>query len=89
LTTYELKAKLFRRNAAFMGYPLLLVGLRSTPHTHICVSIFVTEVGTFTIFSDFDREEMIGALFSPEAPEEALLYSHLFMNGELLSRERE
>lgn len=89
LATYELRAEFGRRSAQVLGYSLLLDGLRKTSHEHICVSVFITEAGTFTVFSDFDCKEMIGALFSREAPGDVPLFSHLFMNGELLSRERE
>ena len=92
LAAYELRAAIkegCRGGCVVEGYASLLTGLRRTRHAHICVSIFITDVGTFTIFSDFGREEMIGALFSPDAPDDTPVYSHLFMNGELLSRERE
>lgn len=71
------------------GFGSLLEGLRRTAHSHICISVFITEVGTFTVFSDFGQEEVIGALHTSEAPGEVPLFSHLFVNGELLSREKE
>lgn len=89
LAAYELRAELSVGNHLNAGYVHLLEGLRKAKHTHICVSIFITEEGTFTVFSDFDRKELIGALFAPGTPEEVPQFSHLFMNGELLSRERE
>jgi hypothetical protein len=89
LETYELRAKLSRGKQLMPAYALLFAGLRKTGHLHICVSVFITELGTFTVFSDFGGDELIGALFEPGAPEETPVFSHLFMNGELLSRERE
>ncbi len=88
LAAYELRAELSAGNRRIAEYALLLACLRAVKHTHICISIFITEAGTFTVFSDFDGEELIGALFAPEAPEEVPMFSHLFMNGTLLSRER-
>lgn len=88
LAAYELRAELLTDVRSVSGYAVLLAELRKTKHTHICISIFTTEGGTFTLFTDFDRKDMIGALYKPEAPEEVPLFSHLFMNGVLLSRER-
>lgn len=68
--------------------PSLIDQLRSTAHPHICISIFVTTQGVFTIFSDFDRTDIIGILFTNEQPKEPPVYSHLFQNGTLVSRER-
>ncbi len=85
---YELRAELLTDLSYLAGHTVLLAGLRKTKHAHICISVFTTEAGTFTIFSDFEREDLIGALYKPEAPEEVPLFSHLFMNGVLLSRER-
>ncbi|MBS1662207.1 MAG: hypothetical protein JST68_14275 [Bacteroidetes bacterium] len=66
----------------------LLDQLRQTDHDHICVSIFQTGRGVFTIFTDFERTEIIGAIYSNVELKEPPLYSHLFLNGRLLSRER-
>jgi len=66
----------------------LLDQLRYTEHAHICISIFRTNEGVYTIFSDFDRTEIIGALYTREQPKEPPVYSHLFQNGKLVSRER-
>ncbi|MBS1663266.1 MAG: hypothetical protein JST68_19640 [Bacteroidetes bacterium] len=89
LAAYVVRSSQRLKGAKVLGYPSLLANLRETRHKHICVSVFITEVGTFTVLSDFDCEEIIGSLFSPEAPDDVPLFSHLFMNGELLSRERE
>jgi hypothetical protein len=93
LAGYELRAALaggWRGGAGKddRGFAALLEGLRKTAYSHICVSVFITEAGTFTVFSDFGREELIGALYEAGAPGEAPLFSHLFMNGELMSGER-
>ena len=89
LAAYELRAALLTDVCCIAAHAGLLAGLRKAKHTHICISVFTTEAGTFTVFSDFSREDLVGALFKPEAPEEVPLFSHLFMNGVLLSRERE
>ena len=88
LAAYELRHALSRDSQSVEGHALLLAGLRETKYSHICVSIFITSRGTFTVVSDFDGLELIGALYEERAPEEVPLFSHLFMNGELLSRER-
>ncbi len=77
-----------RRDNDYSISPSLLDQLRDTDHTHICISIFRTDHGVFTIFSDFDRTEIIGALHTREQPKEPPVYSHLFQNGRLVSRER-
>ena len=68
--------------------PSLIDQLRGTSYPHICISIFVTDQGVFTVFSDFDRTEIIGVLYTEEQPKEPPVYSHLFQNGTLISRER-
>ncbi|WP_431215071.1 hypothetical protein ACQ86N_10270 [Puia sp. P3] len=84
LAGYELRAELAGRGGGpAVGFAALLEGLRKTVCSHICVSVFITEAGTFSIFSDFDREELIGALYEPGAPAEAPVFGHLFRNGEL------
>jgi len=89
LAAYELRAELLTDVCGIDGYAVLLAALRKAKHEHICISVFTTEAGTFTVFSDFSREDLVGALYRPQAPEEVPLFSHLFMNGVLLSRERE
>jgi len=89
LAAYQLRAELSAGKDIITGQVFLLAGLRKTRHRHICVSIFITEKGTYTVFSDFGREVLIGALFTQEAPGEVPVFSHLFMNGKLLSRERD
>jgi hypothetical protein len=87
LDSYALQTEYgHKRHVTRYGYALNK--LRATEYQYVCVSIFVTEIGTFTIFSDFDRVDMIAALFSQKAPSKVPFYSHLFLNGELLSRER-
>lgn len=88
LAAYELRAELLTGNRLIAGHACLVAALKKAKHAHICISVFITEAGTFTVFSDFEREELVGALFVSEAPEEVPQFSHLFMNGELLSRER-
>lgn len=48
-----------------IGYDTLVPSLQKTSFTHICISSFETSTGTLIIFSDFDRTELIGVLFSP------------------------
>ena len=88
LAAYELRAEPLTDVGSIAGYAVLLACLRNSKHTHICISMFTTEAGTFTVFSDFNREDLIGALYKQEPPEEVPQFSHLFMNGVLLSRER-
>jgi hypothetical protein len=47
-----------------VGYDSLLPGFRSTTYKHICISNFATSLGTFIVFSDFNRTELIGILLS-------------------------
>ncbi len=77
-----------RRENDFSISPALLAQLRNTAHDHICISIFRTNDGVYTIFSDFDRTEVIGTLYTSKEPKEPPVYSHLFQNGKLVSRER-
>ena len=88
LAAYELRAALLTDVCCIAAHAVLLAGLKKAKHTHICISVFTTEAGTFTVFSDFSGEDLIGALYKPGSPEEVPLFSHLFMNGVLLSRER-
>ncbi|HEY4286525.1 MAG TPA: hypothetical protein VGN00_05450 [Puia sp.] len=89
LAAYEIRSiiRQRQRNDYSISSPLL-DQLRKTEHEHICVSIFRTNRGVYTIFSDFDRTEIIGAFFSNEEPKEPPFYSHLFLNGQLISRDR-
>src|ERR1700736_4604937 len=66
LDSYELQYKYNHKGQAYK-YRIVLDRLRQTRHLHICVSIFLTQIGTYTIFSNFDRSELIGVLFSPDA----------------------
>ena len=89
LEEYQLRMTLSRRNGNSLPFSSqLLDSLQQTRHEYICISTFVTGVGTFNIFSDFAREDLVAVLFSKSQPEQVPVYSHLFMNGELLSRER-
>ena len=89
LEEYQLRMSLGRRhNDALPLSPRLLDDLRDTPHQHICISTFTTGIGIFRIFSDFAREDLVGVLFSESRPGQASAYSYLFMNGQLLSKER-
>ena len=83
-----LKIALLPVSCSIEGERGALTALREAKYEHICVAIFITQAGTFTVFSDFERKELIGALYESEAPEDVPGFSHLFMNGKLLSRER-
>jgi len=88
LAAYRLRSALTKDKNKASEYAILIDALSKTKITHICISTFTTCDGAFTIFSDFDANEMIGALFVPDPPGEVPLFSHLFFNGLLLSRER-
>ena len=88
LAAYKLRFELMQDKDMTNDYIDLFHRLGKTKHSHICVSIFITGDGTFTIFSDFGIVEIIGALFVPDTPKEVPAFSHLFLNGLLLSRER-
>jgi hypothetical protein len=88
LAAYRLRAALLKNRKKISDYTVLIDRLNNAKVSHICISVFITGDGTYTIFSDFDAKEMIGALFVPAPPEEVPAFSHLFMNGSLLSRER-
>lgn len=68
LDTYETRAdfeKSFRKNHPHVvGYDTLLPNFRRTMHLHICISTVTTDFGTFIIFSDFGRTDLLGILFS-------------------------
>jgi hypothetical protein len=89
LAAYRLRTALSQDKLIKDEYAVLIDGLGNTKASHICVSVFITGDGAFTIFSDFDAKEMIGALFVSDPPEEVPMFSHLFINGVLLSRERD
>ena len=46
------------------GYDTMLPNLRNTKHESICISDFTTKIGSFIIFSDFNKKDLIGVLFS-------------------------
>ena len=75
-----------RRENDYSISPSLLDQLRDTAHAHICISIFVTDQGVFTIFSDFERTEIIGILFTKEQPKEPPVYSLVRRRPSNLSR---
>jgi hypothetical protein len=68
LDVYETRAdfeKFFRKdNPHVVGYDTLLPNFRKTLHLNICISTIATNFGTFIIFSDFARTDLIGILFS-------------------------
>jgi hypothetical protein len=47
-----------------IGFETLLPELENSAHSYICISEFCTPVGTFIVFSDFSRTDLIGVLFS-------------------------
>ncbi len=51
-------------NPHVFGYDTLLPNFRQTHLEYICISTFTTNIGSFIIFSDFDRQDLIGVLFS-------------------------
>jgi hypothetical protein len=59
------------------------------------LEIYISSVVLFSFFrtpsagNTREMVDMIAALFSEKAPAKVPFYSHLFLNGELLSRERE
>ena len=67
LDIYEVRAKIEddrKDNPHVFGYDTLLPKFRQTKHEHICISDFSTNIGSFIIFSDFDKKDLIGVLFS-------------------------
>jgi hypothetical protein len=62
-TRYSFES-LRKDNPHVIGYETLLPRFRSTTHQHICISNFSTTIGTFIVFSDFHRTELIGILLS-------------------------
>jgi len=67
LNIYERREKFEKErqeNTHVFGYDTLMPNLRATKQDFICVSSFMTEVGTFIVFSDFDRTELMGCLLT-------------------------
>jgi hypothetical protein len=67
LDIYEIRAKMeseLNANQKVIGYDTLLPELQKTKHDHICISVLTTNVGSYIIFSDFDKTDLIGILLS-------------------------
>jgi hypothetical protein len=65
LGAYEIRARIHsesKDSPLILGYDMLLPNLRVTKHDHICVSNLLSNIGGFLIFSDFDRQDLIGLL---------------------------
>jgi|GEM_PF-1340992 len=65
LGAYEIRARIDSKakdNPFISGYDMLLPHLRETKHEHICISSFLSNIGGFLVFSDFDRQDLIGLL---------------------------
>ena len=66
LGAYEIRARIEaerNNNMHVIGYEKLLPALREVAYEHICVSGIISGIGTWLIFSDFDRENLIGILY--------------------------
>ena len=67
LRTYEIRAGIpggEGNDPLVVGYDGLLPGLRMAKHEHVCVSAISSKIGGFFIFSDFERQNLIGVLYS-------------------------
>ena len=68
LDIYETRASIERMmrkdNPQVRGYDTLIPRLRATCQKHICISDLETNNGSFIVFTDFYRTELIGVLVS-------------------------
>jgi hypothetical protein len=58
------KHNIRKESTTVTGYDTLLPRLRATKQENICISDIETPYGSFIIFSDFERTELIGVLVS-------------------------
>lgn len=67
LRIYEIRSKIEedrKDNQHVIGYDKLIPKLRAASYKHICISSFGTRNGTFVVFSDFAKIDLIGVLIS-------------------------
>ncbi|HLP51148.1 MAG TPA: hypothetical protein VK154_09720 [Chitinophagales bacterium] len=74
LGTYEIRGRieeeLRRENPFVVGYKELLPAFRQTKHDFICISDITTQQGSYLIFSDYAKQDLIGILKSKRNLEE-------------------
>ncbi len=86
-TTKEHLLKIYERrggyeNNSIIGFDSLLPRIRKTIHADICISEFLTNFGTYIIFSDFNRDDLIGVLVSKIPFQESKQkHVNIFKNG--------
>ncbi len=94
LRIYEIRGQTEKERAEnphVTGYDTLLPALRQTNHKYVCISDFCTYKGSLMAFSDFDRIDLIGILFSKTTLLEIRLKmegsedykEHIFIEGRL------
>jgi hypothetical protein len=66
LSVYEHRHKMHEvlRIVGIEGWEPLLSRLREAQHEHICISGIISHVGTYLVFSDFAKKDLIGILKS-------------------------
>lgn len=74
LKVYEMRGKMeeeLRKGDSFViGYEKLLPVFRQTKHEFVCISDVITNQGTYIIFSDYAKQDLIGILKSKRTLDE-------------------
>lgn len=74
LKIYEMRGKmeeeLRKGNSFVIGYEKLLPVFRQTKHEFVCISNVITNQGTYIIFSDYAKQDLIGILKSKRTLDE-------------------
>ena len=73
-----------------IGYDTLMPIFRKTEHAHICISDFTTLRGSYIVFSDFSRSDILGVLFSKTNLDEVKAKGvtlDLFVSGKLIQEQ--
>jgi hypothetical protein len=65
------------QNQFVSGFDKLLPSLRETLHDNICISTIISNIGSYIVFTDFDKSDLIGILKSKRSLTEVRVkYKH-------------
>ena len=91
LNTYSIRARLQEEQQPenpLQGYDELLSNLSRTEHEHIVLTTLGTEKCTVILFTDTNRQEMVGILFTNKVlDKKSWTTEQMFTNGKLLSEQ--